>query len=82
MSKAHRGTGIRNEVNHGRGKCGICGKEQIKVLYEADVDGNKVKICKFCKAAMKNKAKVEARQAKKAEPAPAATEEASEPAAE
>ncbi|MCR5763498.1 MAG: hypothetical protein K6G00_08980 [Treponema sp.] len=69
MSKAHRGTGIRKEPNHGRGKCAICGTEQIKVLYEQDVDGNKVKICKFCKAALKNKARVEARTAKKAEPA-------------
>ena len=69
MSKAHRGTGIRKEPNHGRGKCAICGTEQIKVLYEQDVDGNKVKICKFCKAALKNKARVEARAAKKAAPA-------------
>ena len=42
MSKAHRGTGIRKEPNHGRGKCAICGTEQIKVLYEQDVDGNNV----------------------------------------
>ena len=69
MSKAHRGTGIRKEPNHGRGKCAICGTEQIKVLYEQDVEGNKVKICKFCKAALKNKARVEARAAKKAAPA-------------
>lgn len=72
MSKSHRGTGIRKEPNHGRGKCAICGTEQIKILYEQDVDGNKVKICKFCKAALKNKARVEARAAKKAEPAPEA----------
>ena len=75
MSKAHRGTGIRKEPNHGRGVCGICGKDQIKVLYEQDVDGKKVKICKFCKANLKNKAqtakKEEAKKApaKKTEPA-------------
>ncbi len=69
MSKAHRGTGIRKEPNHGRGKCAICGTEQIKILYEQDVDGKKVKICKFCKAALKNKAQKDARAAKKAAPA-------------
>ena len=83
MSKAHRGTGIRNEVNHGRGTCGICGKSQIKTLYEQEVDGKKVKICKFCKANLKNKAQVEARAAKKAAAAAApAAEEAPAPAAE
>ena len=69
MSKAHRGTGIRNEPNHGRGKCAICGKDQIKTLYQHEIDGNKVKICKFCKAALKNKAQKEAKLAKKAAPA-------------
>ena len=33
MSKAHRGTGIRKEVNHGRGVCPVCGKAQVKTLY-------------------------------------------------
>ena len=79
MSKAHRGTGIRKEPNHGRGKCAICGKDQIKVLYEQEVDGQKVKICKFCKAALKNKAQ---KAAKLAKPAPAAAPAAEAPAAE
>ena len=48
MSKAHRGTGIRKEPNHGRGICGRCGKSQIKTLYDQEVDGKKVKICKIC----------------------------------
>ncbi len=74
MSKAHRGTGIRKEPNHGRGVCGICGKDQIKVLYEQDVDGKKVKICKFCKANLKNKAQKAAKEAKKAAPAAESTE--------
>ena len=81
MSKAHRGTGIRQEPNHGRGKCARCGKENIKVLYEKEIDGVQVKVCKFCNAALKNIARVEARKAKPAEAeAPAAeaapTEEA------
>ena len=79
MSKAHRGTGIRKEVNHGRGTCAICGAEMIKVLYEQEIDGNKVKICKFCKANLKNKARAAEKEAKKNAPAPAP--EAAEPAA-
>ncbi len=63
MSKAHRGTGIRKEVNHGRGVCPVCGKAQVKTLYDQEVDGKKVKICK---------AEKDARAAKKAAPAPEA----------
>lgn len=78
MSKAHRGTGIRKDPNHGRGVCPVCGKQQIKTLYDQEIDGKKVKICKFCKAALKNKAQAEAKLAKKAaaETAPAAETEA------
>ena len=61
MSKAHRGTGIRKEPNHGRGTCAICGAEQ-------EVDGKKVKVCKYCKANLKNKARAEAKIAKAAAP--------------
>lgn len=71
MSKAHRGTGIRNEVNHGRGKCPRCGKENIKVLYEKEIDGAAAKICKYCNAALKNIARVEARKAKPTADTPA-----------
>ncbi len=78
MSKAHRGTGIRKEPNHGRGKCAICGKEQIKTLYEQEVDGNKVKICKVCNAHLKNVARKNAKLAKKAAPAPEAAEASAE----
>jgi hypothetical protein len=72
MSKTHRGTGIRNNPNHGRGVCARCGKSQIKILYEQEIDGTKVKICKFCKAALKNEAQKAAKAAKKAAPAPEA----------
>jgi hypothetical protein len=71
MAKTHRGTGIRKEPNHGRGTCPRCGKENIKTLYEQDIDGQKVKICKICKAALKNIARKSAR-AGKAAAAPAA----------
>jgi hypothetical protein len=64
MSKSHRGSGIRELVSHGRGKCGRCGKEAIKTLYEKEIDGKQVKICKFCNAALKNIARKEAKVAK------------------
>ena len=76
MSKNHRGSGIRSLPNHGRGTCAICGKTDIKVLYEKEVNGQNVNICKFCNAHLKN----EARNAPA--PAPAAEAPAEEAAAE
>ena len=52
MSKSHRGKGIHDLAAHGRGVCARCKKERIKVLQE--IDGQKAKICKYCKAAIKN----------------------------
>lgn len=54
MSKAHRGKGIRGTPNRGRGVCPVCNKTNIKVLYEQEIAGAKAKICKVCKAAIKN----------------------------
>ena len=54
MSKSHRGKGILELAAHGRGVCARCKKECIKVLYEQEIDGQKAKICKYCKAAIKN----------------------------
>ena len=72
MSKNHRGSGIRSLPAHGRGTCAICGKEDIKVLWEKEINGQTVKVCKFCNAKLKNEARVEARKAKPAaEEAPA-----------
>jgi hypothetical protein len=82
MSKAHRGTGLRKTVNHGRGVCPICKNQNIKVIYEYDLDGKKVMICKFCKAHLKNKARLEKPAAAPAEAAPAAEAAAEAPAAE
>lgn len=80
MAKAHRGTGIRELVSHGRGECPICKKTGIKVLYEVEKDGQKIKVCKFCNAHMKNEArkaaKIAAKAAREAAPAESsATEE-------
>lgn len=59
MSKNHRGAGIRSLVSHGRGECPVCHCTGVKVLYEVDVDGKKVKVCKVCNAVFKNKARKE-----------------------
>ena len=53
MSKAHRGTGIRELANQGRGICPVCKREAIKCLYEVELDGAKVNVCKQCNAKLK-----------------------------
>lgn len=77
MSKNHRGAGIRTLPAKGRGTCPICKKENIKVLFEKEVDGQTVNICKFCNANLKNKARAEVAPA-----APAAEEAPAEAPAE
>ncbi|MBP3709159.1 MAG: hypothetical protein J6I73_01935 [Treponema sp.] len=76
MAKNHRGTGIRSLPSHGRGTCPVCHKTGVKIIYEVEIDGNKVMVCKFCNAAMKNKARKEKRAQKAAVSVaePAATE--------
>jgi ribosomal protein L37AE/L43A len=57
MSKAHRGKGLREAAAHGRATCPVCKREAVKVLYEQEIEGQKVKICKMCKATIANKKK-------------------------
>ena len=54
MAKPHRGKGIRELYSHGRGECPVCKRINVKILYELDAGGKKVKICKICKAAIKH----------------------------
>ncbi|MCL2804355.1 MAG: hypothetical protein FWD26_00245 [Treponema sp.] len=54
MSKNHRGKGIRDQFAHGRGECPVCKRNSVKILYEQEAEGQKFKICKVCKAAVKN----------------------------
>ena len=54
MSKAHRGKGIRDQFAHGRGVCPVCKRDGVKITREQDAGGQKFKICKTCKAAVKN----------------------------
>lgn len=61
MSKNHRGTGIRSLAAHGRATCPICKKDSVKCLYEQEIDGATVNICKVCKATLKNKARIAAK---------------------
>jgi hypothetical protein len=55
MSKAHRGKGLRDQVNRSIGQCPLC-KRTVKLLYEEQVEGSdaKAKICKICKASVKH----------------------------
>ena len=54
MSKAHRGKGIRDLSCRGRGDCPVCKRQNVKILYEQEADGKKIKVCKTCKAAIKH----------------------------
>jgi len=54
MSKPHRGKSIRDLYAHGRGECPVCKRNNIKILYEQESDGQKTKICKTCRAAVKH----------------------------
>jgi len=54
MSKPHRGQSLRELYAHGRGECPVCKRRNIKVLFEQEVGGQKFKICKTCKAAIKH----------------------------
>ncbi len=54
MSKSHRGKGIKDQVKSGRGVCPRCNNANIKVLYEHEIDGQKMSVCKFCNAFIKN----------------------------
>ena len=54
MSKAHRGKGIKELFSHGRGECPVCQRINVKILYEQETGGQKIKICKTCKAAVKH----------------------------
>jgi len=54
MSKPHRGQNIRELYARGRGECPVCSRKRVKILYEQEAGGQKFKICKICKAAIKN----------------------------
>jgi hypothetical protein len=54
MSKPNRGKSILELPSHGRGKCPVCKRDNVKILFEQDAGEKKVKVCKICKAAIKH----------------------------
>jgi len=52
MSKAHRGSGIRELEKSGRSTCPVCKRSGIKTLYEQEINEKKFSVCKQCKAAI------------------------------
>ena len=54
MAKPNRGKTIRELPSRGRGECPVCKRSSVKVLYEQTAGEKKVKVCKTCKAAIKN----------------------------
>ncbi|MFW5693587.1 MAG: hypothetical protein ACOCYB_00355 [Alkalispirochaeta sp.] len=67
MSKAHRGTPLKEEQpNAGRGKCPITGQTGVKLVYEHEIDGKKVMISKMGKATLANQKRREEATAKSA----------------
>ena len=54
MSKPHRGKAIRELPFRGRGVCPVCSRTNVKILYEHESEGKKIKTCKICKAAIKS----------------------------
>ena len=52
MSKNHRGKGIYDKVKRGRGTCPNCKRTGVKIIYEREVDKEKITICKVCNISM------------------------------
>ena len=49
MAKNHRGKGLKNLPNHGRGECPVCHRTGVKLLYEDKVGEQTHKVCKNCR---------------------------------
>jgi hypothetical protein len=49
MAKNHRGKGIKNLPNHGRGECPVCHRTGIKITHEVKAGEKTLKVCKVCK---------------------------------
>lgn len=55
MGKAHRGRPAREEFPRAnRGKCPVTGRTGVKLLYEHEIDGNKVMVSKIGHATLNN----------------------------
>jgi hypothetical protein len=50
MAKSNRGKALKKLPSKGRGKCPICFRERIKLLYEYEMkNDDTVKVCKNCR---------------------------------
>jgi len=68
MSKAHRGRPLKEETPAaGRGYCPITKKTGVKLLYEVEIDGEKVMVSKAGKATLDNVRRKKEREEKKQE---------------
>ena len=59
MSKNHRGRELKEQPNRARGTCPVTGQTGVKLLYEAEVDGQKTMVSKVGKATLANRKKAE-----------------------
>ena len=60
MSKAHRGKGLVDKINKGRGTCPVCKRSGVKTIYSQEINGKTIDICKICRAAIAHGKKKEA----------------------
>lgn len=48
MGKGHRGKPIRSMEARGRGKCPLCQRTAVKLLYPRTYRGERLTVCKRC----------------------------------
>jgi hypothetical protein len=72
MGKTHRGKGLAEQVRQGRSECPICKRTAVKVVFEAQVKDQTIKVCKTCKAAISHGKMLKELEALPPAPAPAA----------
>ncbi len=51
MAKRYRGKALSTLPSNGRGKCPLCGRTRIKLLYPHKTDTNQtIQVCKNCRS--------------------------------
>jgi hypothetical protein len=48
LGKTKRGKPARVAENWKRGECPLCHRSGVKLLWERNIDGNPVSVCKIC----------------------------------
>lgn len=49
MAKNNRGIGLRKIPGRARGKCPLCKRTKVKLLYEIKLEEQTIKVCKQCR---------------------------------